>query len=180
VALAALTAAVLAVRLLSPGIPDGGLSAEPPVTPPMFIAERAYTKEGGYSYVYSDGKYLYDNNFTRLPKLSPSGLGRIEIDIETPAYGDYDTYAGSYTIDPMRVEGAGFQYDIPYNFYGAQQDVALYIALMLGAGFEVESLYETKDSAILELSFAEEKVRVVVGRNRLRVYSKMIGADEFG
>jgi hypothetical protein len=51
---------------------------------------------------------------------------------------------------------------------------------MLGSGFEVESSYETKDSAILELSFEDERVRIVVGRNRLRVYSKMIGINEFG
>ena len=161
----------------------GGNTTTPTETPnpqSMFIIERTYTKEDGYSYIYSDGKFLYDNGLQRLPRLSPSDLDRIEIDIVTPATGVYVTYTDSSTINPLSIEKADFQYDIPYNFYGTQQDIALYIALMIGAGFEVESLLETKDSAILELSYKEERVRIVVGRNRLRVYSKMIGMDEFG
>jgi hypothetical protein len=178
--LAALTAIALIARLLSVGLTDGSPFIEIPDPLPMFIIERSYTKEDGYSHIYSDGKYLYCNDLQRLPRLSPSELDRVEIDIETPATGDYNTYPGSYTIDPLSIEKTGFQYDIPYNFYGTQQDIAFYIALMLGAGFEVESLYETRDSAVLELSFEDEKVRIAVGRNRLRVYSKMIGIDEFG
>jgi hypothetical protein len=174
-----LTAIILVVNLLGSSITDDN-PVELPDSVPMFIVERTYTKEEGFSYIYSDGRFLYDNDLQRLPRLSPSFLDRIEIDIVSTAAGVFETYAGSRTINPLSIDRAGFQYDIPYNFYGSQRDIALYIALMLGAGFEVESLYETKDNAVLELSFEDERVRIVVGRNRLRVYSKMIGINEFG
>lgn len=177
--LAALAIITLLIIWIIAAVGGNGAVEAPAGTPPMFIVERTYTKESGYSCIYSDGKYLYDNDLQRLPRLSPSDIYRVEIDINTQLTGDYETYAGSRTINPLSIKAAGFQYDIPYNFYGTQQDISMYIALMLGAGFEVESLCEVKDSAILELSLSDERVRIVVGRNRLRVYSKMIGIDEF-